>query len=73
MSGDKTASQLPGSAAAPAAPVVLTPAAISRVRRLLVAFSVLFAIWIAAMIAMYAKTVYPQRHPASVPSATSQR
>jgi len=45
-------------------PIVLSPAAVKRVRWLLLFFSVLLVLWIAAMIEMYATTVYPQRHPA---------
>jgi hypothetical protein len=46
----------------------LTPGVVRRARRLLIVFSVVLAIWIAAMLAMYFTTVYPQRHPASVPT-----
>jgi len=33
-------------------------------RLLFIFFSILFAVWITAMIAMYVVTVYPQRYPA---------
>jgi preprotein translocase subunit SecG len=36
-----------------------------RAKILLIVTSVLFGMWIAAMLVMYFKTVYPQRHPAT--------
>jgi hypothetical protein len=33
----------------------------------LVITSLVFTVWIAGLIAMYFKTVYPQRHPANPP------
>jgi hypothetical protein len=74
MSGDPPAQQMtaPTRPASPA-PLELTPAAVKRVRRLLVLFSILFALWIAAMIAMYATTVYPVRHPASGSARNSSK
>jgi hypothetical protein len=46
-----------------------TPGA-GRQKMLLVATSVAFALWIAAMLAMYFTTVYPQRYPAAKPQST---
>jgi hypothetical protein len=48
------------SAAAPA-PSSVSP--LQPRRGLLIVTSVVFAIWVGAMIAMYVTTVYPQRHP----------
>jgi len=39
------------------------PANTRRARVWLIISSILFALWIGAMIAMYVKTVYPQRYP----------
>jgi hypothetical protein len=40
---------------------------------LLVALSVLFALWFAFLLGLYLKSVYPQRHPShSNPAATRQ-
>jgi len=39
--------------------------AAGRQKMLLAITSIAFALWIAAMLAMYFTTVYPQRHPAT--------
>jgi hypothetical protein len=40
-----------------------------RSKILLIITSMVFALWIAALLVMYFKTVYPQRHPATKPQA----
>lgn len=52
---------------APTAPTT-QPAATGRQRLALVGFSVLFALWVAGLIAIYAFSVYPQRHPKAGPA-----
>ena len=42
-------------------------------RGLLIALSILFALWFAFLLGLYFKSVYPQRHPShSNPAATRQ-
>lgn len=38
------------------------PAPLKPRPRLLIALSIIFAIWVAGLLVMYAKTVYPYRH-----------
>ena len=42
-----------------------------RAKILLIVSSITFGLWIAAMLLMYFKTVYPQRHPATKPLIVS--
>jgi hypothetical protein len=39
-------------------------------RLLLIALSLIFALWVAMMLVMYFSTVYPQRHPATSPTSS---
>jgi hypothetical protein len=57
----------------PPADPVSSPAQTRRARMLLILFSVLLGLWIAAMIAMYVTTVYPERYPATIPSKTAKK
>jgi hypothetical protein len=43
----------------------------ARRRVALIVLSVLFALWMAALAAMYVATVYPRRHPKAGPPAVS--
>jgi hypothetical protein len=44
---------------------------VARAKILLIITSVCFGLWIAAMLVMYFKTVYPLRHPATQASLQS--
>jgi hypothetical protein len=40
-------------------------------RGLLIVMSIAFAVWVAAMLAMYFTTVYPERHPSKSTTSAS--
>jgi hypothetical protein len=62
MSGEKNEAQTAQRSASPTT---------RRARVLLILSSVILALWIAGLIAMYATTVYPQRHPRSTTNSST--
>ncbi len=56
----------PAAVPRPSAPVGLTPR-----RRLFAFLCVIFAVWVIFLLALYFKTVYPERHQPATQAATS--